>query len=128
MKAHLEILEAAKIIGLSHETETAHLNWNPHPKCRGVALKHLLTGETTDGKLSCHLVRIQAGCEISEHIHAEQFELHEVVSGQGTGVLVDKEISYLPGTTVIIPANKPHKVIAGKEDVYLLAKFTPALL
>lgn len=128
MNTYLEALEAAKIIGLSYETETAHLNWNPHPKCRGVALKHLLTGEFTDGKLSCHLVHIQAGCEISEHIHAGQFELHEVLSGQGVGTLVEKNIPYLPGTTIIIPANKPHKVVAGKDDMYLLAKFTPALL
>ena len=128
MKEYMHAIDAGKIVYLEHETDAAQLDWNAHPTFQGVSLKHLVTGQATGGKLSCHLVRIQAGCEIGEHVHADKLELHEVLSGQGKGVLVKKEIPYLAGTAVVIPANEPHKVMAGDEDVYLLAKFTPALL
>ncbi len=128
MKDYVQAIDEGKVVSLEHEISVAHLKWNPHSTCQGVMLKHLITGASTNGKLSCHLVRIQAGCEISEHVHADKLELHEVLSGNGKGILVKKEIPYLAGTCVVIPANEPHKVIAGGEDVYLLAKFTPALV
>jgi quercetin dioxygenase-like cupin family protein len=128
MKDHVQTIDEGKIVCLEHEMQVTHLKWNPHATFKGVMLKHLVTGVSTNGKLSCHLVRIQAGCEISEHVHADKLELHEVLSGNGKGILVNKEIPYLAGTCVIIPANEPHKVIAGDKDVYLLAKFTPALV
>ena len=119
---------ATKIFSLEQESESSQLPWNSHPTCEGVALKHLITGELTDGRLSCHLVKIDAGCEISEHVHAGQLELHEVLSGEGTGSLPGREIPYATGATVVIPADTAHKVLAGENTLYLLAKFTPALL
>ena len=128
MKEHVSTIDHGRIVCLENEVDAAHLAWNAHPKCKGVSLKHLVTGEATQGQLSCHLVRIEAGCKISQHVHPTQLELHEVLSGQGTGMLREKEIPYLAGTSVVIPANEPHRVLAGEEDVYLLAKFTPALV
>lgn len=118
-----------KVFTLEREIDASQLQWNPHPTCKGVALKHLVTSEATEGQLSCHLVRIDPGCEISEHIHAEQLELHEVLSGHGTGGLFTQDIPYASGTSVVIPAKTPHKVCADGEDaLYLLAKFSPALV
>jgi len=37
-------------------------------------------------------------------------------------------IGYTSGKICIIPANISHKVVADKEGMYILAKFTPALL
>lgn len=128
MREFVTAINEGKIVGLEQEMNAADLRWNPHPKFRGVALKHLVTGESTNGQLSCHLVKIDAGCEIGEHVHVENLELHEILSGNGMAVLVDKEIPYRAGTSVVIPANKPHKVVAGQQDMYLLAKFTPALV
>ena len=128
MNDHVKAIDQGNIVYLENDIHAEHLPWNPHSTFKGVALKHLVTGESTGGKLSCHLVRIQAGCEISEHIHETQMELHEILSGDGKGILVEKEILYQPGTSVVIPANKPHKVMAGKSDLYLLAKFAPALV
>ena len=110
------------------QTKIAELSWNPHPNFEGVALKHLVKGDTTGGKLSCHLVRVDAGCEIGNHMHAENLELHEVLSGNGKALLNNKEIPYVMGTCVVIPENQPHTVKAEEEDLYLLAKFSPALL
>jgi quercetin dioxygenase-like cupin family protein len=128
MQDYVKMMNAGKIVTLEQETPTAQLGWNAHPTFKGVSLKHLVTGQATEGKLSCHLVHIQAGCEIGTHVHAGKLELHEVLSGQGQGLLVEQTIPYLPGTVVVIPADQPHRVVAGDQDVYLLAKFTPALV
>jgi quercetin dioxygenase-like cupin family protein len=104
------------------------LPWNNHPKFMGVALKHLLTAADTDGKFSSHIVRVQAGCEIGEHIHPGKWELHEVLQGQGTCLIDGKVVEYEPGTSAAIPSDLPHSVRAHGEDLYLMAKFVPALV
>ena len=117
-----------KIVTLENSLAITQLKWNKHPSCEGVFLKHIVTGELTHGKFSCHLVKVQAGFEISEHVHPNNWELHEVVAGEATGHLVDKSIAYVPGTTLVIPEGKKHRVVAGEQDLYLLAKFIPALV
>ncbi|MBN1875451.1 MAG: cupin domain-containing protein [Anaerolineae bacterium] len=124
----VEQIELGTLVTLEDDIEMAHLNWNPHASCAGVFLKHLVTGDLTDRKFSCHLVRVQAGCQISEHIHAGNWELHEVVAGEATGYLAGKHIPYRVGTTVVIPEGQPHQVVAGTQDLYFLAKFVPALV
>lgn len=104
------------------------IEWSEHPKFKGVYLKHLIRGADTDGKLSCHLVRIDPGSILEEHVHENQWELHEVIEGEGSFILGTKETAYHPGRIVIIPKEMKHKVIAGKSGLVLLAKFFPALL
>ncbi|MEW6104711.1 MAG: cupin domain-containing protein [bacterium] len=87
-----------------------------------------MKGEATNGKFSCHLVKVESGCEIGEHIHGDKWELHEIIGGNGKGILADKEIQYELGVFVVIPEGVKHKVIAGEEDLYLLAKFVPSLV
>ncbi len=128
MHEYMKRIHEGSIVECEQQMNVAELPWNPHPKFRGVALKHLVKGEATGGKLSCHLVRVDAGCEIGNHIHAENLELHEVLSGNGKAMLKDKEIPYVTGTCVVIPENLPHSVMADRDDLYLLAKFTPALV
>lgn len=124
----VKTFDAATIINLNDTIQASQLPWNAHPTCQGVALKHLITGGSTQGQLSCHLVRIEAGCEIREHTHPDKLELHEVLHGQGHTFLAEQAIPYQPGTAVVIPANTPHRVLAGDQGLYLLAKFTPALV
>ncbi|OQX22155.1 MAG: cupin, partial [Candidatus Altiarchaeales archaeon A3] len=38
------------------------------------------------------------------------------------------EISLKSGVSIVIPKGVKHKVIAGKDDLYLMAKFIPALV
>lgn len=104
------------------------LPWNKHASCEGVFLKHLIAGAATDGQFSCHLVQVQAGYEISEHIHPKHWELHEVVVGQGWGFLSGKTLAYQPGSVIVIPSGEKHRVVAGEEDLYVWAKFVPALV
>jgi quercetin dioxygenase-like cupin family protein len=104
------------------------LQWNEHPKFKGVYLKHLVTGRDTDGALSCHMVKIDPNSALEEHIHENQLELHEVIEGAGNFILGDKETRYSPGGMAVIPKGIKHKVIAGEKGLILLAKFCPALL
>jgi len=130
MKTDLSSLPgAARLASPIRDADLTLLPWNPHPTFRGVALKHLVTGADTGGALSAHLVRVEAGCCLQEHVHADKLELHEVVQGAGTCVLAEKTVPYAPGACGLIPAGTLHSVRADAgEDLYLLAKFAPALL
>ncbi len=37
-------------------------------------------------QLSCHLVKINPECEIGDHIHENNLEIHEIIYGSGTGI------------------------------------------
>ena len=123
----LNMFNEGRIVLGSKEIVVNQLPWNEHPTFSGVALKHLITGKDTDYKFSSHIVRIKAGCEIGNHIHEGKWELHEVIQGSGKCIISDQQISYSAGTIATIPADIPHRVQAN-EDLYLLAKFVPALL
>jgi quercetin dioxygenase-like cupin family protein len=104
------------------------LSWNEHSAFKGVYLKHLVKGEMTGGRLSCHLVHIKAGHAIGDHVHPDKWELHEIIEGTGAGNVNGKPFVFEPGVVAVIPEGIPHGIVADKEDVYLLAKFFPALL
>jgi quercetin dioxygenase-like cupin family protein len=104
------------------------LTWNEHSAFKGVFLKHIIKGESTDNQFSCHLVKINPGCEIGIHIHVGKNELHEIISGLGHCFIEQTEIDYHKGIIGFIPADKNHSVKAEKEGLFLLAKFFPALL
>ena len=125
----LKLAGAARLTSPSREADLSALPWNPHPSFPGVALKHLVSGAETGGALSAHLVRVEPGCCLKEHIHADKLELHEVVRGAGTCALAGKTVRYEPGACGLIPAGVPHSVRADAgETLYILAKFAPALL
>jgi quercetin dioxygenase-like cupin family protein len=119
---------AGTVYMVDKEQNISDLPWNPHASFKGVYLKHLIVGKDTDNKLSCHIVKIEPGCVLETHIHDGKMEIHEVVAGNGKMYLDDKEIDYRQGQICVIPANMPHKVIAGVNGMYILAKFTPSLL
>lgn len=103
------------------------IKWSKHPTFEGVELKHIVTGNETNGAFSYHLVRIAPNCSIKEHIHEVQLETHEVIAGSGVCVNEGKKLPYEVGTISIMPARVKHEVNAGSEGLYLFAKFMPAL-
>jgi quercetin dioxygenase-like cupin family protein len=107
---------------------TGEIPWYEHPKFNGVYLKHIIKGADTGGMLSCHIVRIDPHAVLEDHVHEDQWELHEVIEGEGTFVLESRETPYHPGRMGIIPKGTKHKVIAGEDGLFLLAKFFPALI
>jgi hypothetical protein len=82
---------------LDREDATGEIPWIEHPRFKGVFLKHIIKGVDTNGMLSCHMVRIDANAVLEDHIHDNQWELHEVIEGDGKFVLNSKETAYHPG-------------------------------
>lgn len=110
------------------EDVAGEIPWSQHPKFKGVYLKHLIKGTDTGGMLSCHMVRIDPHAILEEHVHADQWELHEIIDGEGSFTLESKEVSYHAGSMAIIPKGSKHKVVAGSGGLIILAKFFPALI
>lgn len=117
--------------GVLRTAETAknfdEVAWSKHPTFAGVYLKHLIIGNETQGAYSYHLVKIEPNMSIGTHIHETQLETHEVICGDGICTNDNISIDYKPGTISILPAGIEHSVKAGKDGLYLFAKFFPAL-
>lgn len=111
----------------TNTVEFSNLPWSKHPTFEGVELKHIVTAKDTDGQFSYHLVRIAPDKAIKNHTHETQLETHEVIAGSGVCVNGNATLSYEPGTVSIMPIGIPHEVEAGKDGLYLFAKFIPAL-
>ncbi len=112
---------------VDRDDASAELPWNPHPAFKGVSLKPLIKGADTGGAMSCSLVRLEPAAVLETHVHENQAELHEVIDGGGTLVLDSKERPYHPGRMGLIPKGTRHRVVAGKDGLFLLAVFFPAL-
>lgn len=128
MNETVKELSGGRIVYTDKELNVTELDWNPHPSFTGVFLKHLVKGDSSGGKFSCHLIRIKDGFEIGEHIHNDKWEFINIVGGVGKGEIAGKEIVCEPGVSMVVPENVKHRIEAGSGDVYLLAKFIPALL
>ncbi|MCR4590365.1 MAG: cupin domain-containing protein [Lachnospiraceae bacterium] len=105
----------------------ADVPWSKHPTFEGVELKHIVTSKETGGAYSYHLVRIAPEKSILDHIHDPQLETHEVIAGEGVCINDGNEIRYTPGVISVMPSKIHHEVHAGKDGLYLFAKFMPAL-
>lgn len=118
--------------GTIHYTDrTANISdieWEEHPKFKGVYLKHMIKGADTDGLFSSHLVKIDPNCCLENHCHENQLELHEVIEGNGSCILLEKSFDYHLGKMAVIPKREDHMVQADEHGLILLAKFFPALL
>lgn len=122
-----EKFEMGKLILPSRQVDFKSIDWSPHAKFEGVALKHLITSKYTNGAFSYHLVRIEPNKKIGKHIHDTQLETHEVITGSGICVNQGKELSYEAGAISIFPIGIEHEIIAGADGLYIFAKFIPAL-
>jgi quercetin dioxygenase-like cupin family protein len=112
----------------SKEEDIDKIPWGPHPKFKGISMKHLVKGADTEGRMSCHIVKLDPNAILDEHTHDKQWELHEVIEGEGAFFLAAKEKPYHTGDLGIIPSGVKHKVVAGKDGIVLTAVFFPALL
>lgn len=119
---------AGKLLLPGLEQSFASIPWLEHPTFEGVALKHIVTSEQTDGQFSFHLVRIAPGKAIGLHTHPTQLETHEVIAGSGICHHNETELCYEPGVISLFPAGLPHEVMADAEGLFLFAKFLPALV
>ncbi len=128
LKDITESIENGCILTLNKETDIGKIEWTKHPEFNGVFLKHLIKGSDADGKISCHLVKIDPEYGLKEHKHDSQWELHEVIDGCGSFILNNIKKEYYPGQMAVIPKGLKHEVTAGEKGLVLLAKFFPPLL
>lgn len=113
---------------IDHAINIADIEWEKHPKFKGVYLKNIIKSTDTGSLFSSHLVKIDPDCCLEKHCHENQMELHEVVEGDGVCYLIDNAVNYHPGKMAVIPKGENHMVQAGKNGLFLLAKFFPAVL
>ncbi len=87
------------------------------------------TAADTDGEpLAFELVLEPGGAVPGAHVHPEQEERFEVVSGTMVFRLGLKRIVAGPGETVVVPAGKMHRFEnAGDEPAHVLVEVRPAL-
>lgn len=104
------------------------MDWIPHPKFKGAFIKHLIKGMDNDNHASCHLVRINPGCQLDDHIHEKEWEYHHIIEGEATGFMDGKPMTYQPGVIAVIPKGVVHKVVAGEAGLVILATFLQALV
>jgi len=107
---------------------TENLEWTVHPKFKGVRMKHIIKGDSTEGMISCHIVQVMPHCCLELHVHEDNIEIHEVMEGNGTCLIDGKEICYQSGVAAIIPKGTPHMAKAGENGLLMMARFSPALL
>ncbi len=128
MNEFTNCLEKAAVLINDEKQNIGGLEWHKHPSFKGVYLKHIIKGESTDNRLSIHLVKIEKNCEIGRHIHDKKLEVHTVICGRGSLIMDGRTTEYYPGVCSLIPDNLFHTVRAFDEDMYILAKFTGALI
>ena len=120
--------ENGSIFTIDQSISAENIKFSPHPKFKGVSLKHLVTGQITDNKISCHLVKVDPFCVLDTHVHENSLEIHEIIAGDGICFIGENKVDYTIGAIGVIRENTRHKVVAGPNGIYILAKFTPALL
>jgi len=126
--AHVTSIENGIVYYLDRSENISDIDWTKHAKYNGVSLKHIVRGADTKGLFSSHLVKIEPGCCLELHSHENEYELHEVIAGQGVCFFNKETVDYQQGRMLVIPAGENHSVQAGENGLILLAKFFPALI
>ena len=121
------LFDSGKIVFPEKEIDATAIPWKKHPVFRGVFLKELVSAADTDGTFNCLLIKIEKGAEVSDHTHDTQWEFNEVLDGNGVFGFGDKKSACKSGDSYVNPPGVSHSVAAPMEDLYITAKFMPAL-
>jgi quercetin dioxygenase-like cupin family protein len=110
-------------------TKIAKLTWKPHMLAAGAQIKPLVTKKDDDLNVSCILVKIPAGIEIPEHIHAGQVDILYPLSGRAEMYVEGKGAFALePGVVVRVPMGAKHKIYNVTEELLIYDVFHPATI
>lgn len=124
-KTVFEHFEKGRLTVNAQTQDCSSIPWTEHGEFQGVFLKTLLSGDHTNGLLTCHLVRIDPGKRIGLHAHPASIEIHEILAGSGTCLTQGVDIGYTPGSMAVIACNVPHEVVAGQNGLCFFARFIP---
>lgn len=120
------LFENGRLNAHGRSIRLAGVPWAAHPEFEGVFLKPVLEAEATGGLLRAFLVRVEPGYRLGLHAHPHEHELHEVMGGSGICLVKGSDIAYAPGSVALIPRDAAHEVAAGREGLFLFAKFLRA--
>jgi quercetin dioxygenase-like cupin family protein len=102
------------------------VEWQPHPKFKGVEIKPFFTEKVHKSQASIVLVRTKKGEEIPEHIHEESDDIFYVLSGKGKEFIEGSgEFVLQKGMGVRIPKGLKHRTYDVEEDLIFYGVFAP---
>jgi quercetin dioxygenase-like cupin family protein len=95
----------------------------------GVRLTFLVTSEQTNGELLRVEVVLPPGFSIAEHVHPQQEEQHQVMSGTLRARVGGQEQDYQAGQRAIGPPGVPHAWCnpSDRESLHLVSEHRPVL-
>ena len=104
------------------------LPWSPSRSFPGAQVKHLETRSSHPG-LSFHVVKIEAGAEMTEHVHEQSIETLYVISGRCILNVDKQQFGGGAGFCATVPARAPHSVKnAGDTPLELVMVYSPPLV
>jgi quercetin dioxygenase-like cupin family protein len=109
--------------------DSEEIQWTSHSFAIGVKVKHLITKRKDGVDVTCMLVHIPKGREISEHIHEDQADILYPLGGYGT-IWIEGMGDYIlkPGSSLFIACGTRHRIHSVQEDLLLYDVFAPALI
>jgi len=119
MKNIFEDFDFGELLLPDESVKFKDIPWKKHPSFEGVEIKCLITFSGN----SYNLVKIAPDMKIGEHIHENQVETHEVISGSGICINNGRKLAYSKGVISVMEKGIPHEVTAGKDGLYMFAKF-----
>ena len=123
MPTEMAILEALVTKVLQPE----EVQWNPHPKFKGVEIAYLLSKKDDLIDMTCALVHWKVGAEIPRHIHEESDDILYILKGkakiwiEGVG-----EVPLKAGSFVRVPKGVLHQPHDVEEDLVAHDTWFPA--
>lgn len=102
------------------------LQWNPHPKFKGVELAYLLSHKDDGTGMTCFLARWHVGAEIPRHIHEESDDILYIIQGKGK-IWIDGigEVPLNAGSFVRVPKGVLHQPHDVEEEMIVHDTFFP---
>jgi mannose-6-phosphate isomerase-like protein (cupin superfamily) len=98
----------------------------PHPREKGVTLKHFFNSTDND-RLNNLELTLQPGSQVSEHIHESSTEFYYVVSGSGECLSEGEWVSVKAGDAFKAPVGEVHALRnPGSVPFVLFITFSPA--
>jgi quercetin dioxygenase-like cupin family protein len=103
--------------------------WKPHPVIEGVRIKPFISEKEDGLNVTCMLVNVPAGTDVTEHVHPTQDDILYPLAGKAT-MWVDGtgDFTLEPGMVVRVPKGTKHKITGVTEELLIFDVFCPALI